>query len=421
MIRETWGIHARALDRLALARRGTENVAELVAASSISRRGVQEALREPNYEPPADVSRPLDVATVKAWQAQLPAPDRNLDHVAATPETAIKRARFLHEVYWLDGAHLICVGDRDLTSLAVATVSPGVRVTVVDVDERVLATIRAIAKADGLNVQTAFADLRLGPPASLRETGDLAFTDPPYTPEGVQLFAARGLQLLRQDDHARVLIAYGHGEAQSALGYGVQEAIHDLRLEIEALYPRFNRYEGAEAIGGASSLYVTRPTRRTWAAADKKGRASARIYSGGSSSLESDAPALPDLGGARRERLEVDVTGHPALALRVLLAAPARTVVVRGAGELPDLSQLYTREGDTFTLRDGTLLRAIADRSKSKLGNAWREAVIAATPMTKNEARALVAGHARTSDLLERRLIELPRDGLEDLLAALAG
>ena len=50
----------------------------------------------------------------------------------------MRRARFLHETYWLDGAHLICVGDRDLTSLAVATVSPGVQVTVVDVDERVL-------------------------------------------------------------------------------------------------------------------------------------------------------------------------------------------------------------------------------------------------------------------------------------------
>lgn len=420
MIRESWGIHARALDRLALARRSTENLAELVAASSISRRGVQEALREPNYDPPADTARPLEVATVQAWQAQLPAPDRNLDHVGATAETAIKRARFLHEVYWLDGAHLICVGDRDLTSLAVATVNPGVRVTVVDVDERILATIRGIAKADGLNVQTAYADLRQGPPASLRETGDLAFTDPPYTPEGVGLFAARGLQMLRQDDHARVLIAYGHGEAQSALGYGVQEAIHDLRLEIEALYPRFNRYAGAEAIGSASSLFVTRPTRRTWAAADKQGRASARIYSGGESSLESSAPALPDLGGARRKTLEVDVSRQPALALRVLLAAPASTLILHGAGDLPDLSSLYTRDGDTFTLRDGTLLRAIADRSKSKLANAWREAIIAATPMTKNEARALVAAHASTSDLLERRLIELPRDGLEDLLAALA-
>jgi hypothetical protein len=296
-----------------------------------------------------------------------------------------------------------------------------VQVTVVDVDERVLAVIRAVAREEGLNVQTAFADLRLGPPASLRETGDLAFTDPPYTPEGIQLFAARALQMLKPDDAARVLIAYGYGEAQAALGYEVQEALHELRLLIEALYPQFNRYVGAEAIGSASALYVTRPTRRTWAAAEKKGRSSARIYSGGKASLESSAASLPDLiGGARRDTLELDLTGHPALALRALLAAPARQLTLRGTEGLPDLSALYTRDGDTFTLREGTILRAIADRSKSKLGNAWREAIIARTPMSKNEARAAIASHEATRDLLERRLTELPRDALEDLLAALS-
>ena len=109
------------------------------------------------------------------------------------------------------------------------------------------------------------------------------------------------------------------------------------------------------------------------------------------------------------------------MALRALLAAPARALTLRGTEDLPDLSALYTRDGDTFTLREGTLLRAIADRSKSKLGNAWREALIARSPMTKNEARAAIAEHEATRDLLERRLTELPRDALEDLLAALSG
>ena len=228
--------------------------------------------------------------------------------------------------------------------------------------------------------------------------------------------------MLKPEDAARVLIAYGYGEAQAALGYEVQEALHELRLLIEALYPQFNRYVGAEAIGSASALYVTRPTRRTWAAAEKKGRSSARIYSGGKASLESSAASLPDLiGGARRDTLELDLTGHPALALRALLAAPARALTLRGTEDLPDLSALYTRDGDTFTLREGTLLRAIADRSKSKLGNAWREALIARSPMTKNEARAAIAEHEATRDLLERRLTELPRDALEDLLARTLG
>ena len=40
--------------------------------------------------------------------------------------------------------------------------------------------------------------------------------------------------------------------------------------------------------------------------------------------------------------------------------------------------------------------------------------------MTKNEARAAIAEHEATRDLLERRLTELPRDALEDLLAAVS-
>ena len=79
-----------------------------------------------------------------------------------------------------------------------------------------------------------------------------------------------------------MLIAYGYGEAQAALGYEVQEALHELRLLIEALYPQFNRYVGAEAIGSASALYVTRPTgargrrRRRRAARPRASTAAAR-------------------------------------------------------------------------------------------------------------------------------------------------
>jgi hypothetical protein len=374
----TRDIHARALDRLQLVRRETDRIADLVAATGLSRRAVQEALREPPYDPPAAAARELSAETVAGWQGRLPPPDRDLDHVAATAETAVRRARFLHETYWLDGAHLICVGDRDLTSLAVAATCPGVRVSVVDIDDGVLAAIRGIARAEGLNVQTVFADLRIGPPATLLESGDLAFTDPPYTPEGIQLFAARALQMLRRDDAVRVLVCYGHGESQPALGYGVQEALHELRLLIEALYPQFNRYLGAEAIGSRSSLYVTRPTKRTWAAAEKKGRSAARIYSGGKASLESSA-SLPSTDLAQR----------------------------LGEGDLSDAAR--------------RVLQGIVDRPNSKLANAWREAIIAETPMTKNEARALIAEHAETADLLERRLIELPRDALDDLLRALSG
>ena len=73
--------------------------------------------------------------------AKAPRGRHTLDHVAATADTVVRRALLLDARFWLAGARLLCVGDHDLTSLATAMLHPGVEVTVVDVDERILAYI----------------------------------------------------------------------------------------------------------------------------------------------------------------------------------------------------------------------------------------------------------------------------------------
>ena len=97
-------IHARALDRLALARRETDRIADLVAATGLSRRAVQEALREPPYDPPADTGRALEAEHGRGVEG---AGSRRPTAISTTSrpraETAVARARFLHETYWLDG------------------------------------------------------------------------------------------------------------------------------------------------------------------------------------------------------------------------------------------------------------------------------------------------------------------------------
>ena len=85
----------------------------------------------------------------------------------------------------------------------------------------------------------------------------------------------------------RMLLAYGASETTPALAARVQRRLTRLHLAIEALWPDFNRYLGAEAIGAASDLYVLRATART-----PLGRAeetTARIYSQGAHARESAA------------------------------------------------------------------------------------------------------------------------------------
>jgi predicted methyltransferase len=229
------------------------------------------------------------VARMRALIDAAPGPRAALDHVSATAETAVRRALWLDSTFDLTGARLLCVGDHDLTSLAVAHVNPDVEILVLDIDDRILEFIDSLQLRQ---VRSLWSDFRYGIPANALQWGDLVFTDPPYTPEGVRLFLARGLTGLRDRDHARLVLAYGFAEGSPALGLKVQQEIIGLHLVTEAVLPDFHRYDGAQAVGSASDLYVLRPTARSWRVAEQS--QSSHIYTHGSQSLEGVAALDPE-------------------------------------------------------------------------------------------------------------------------------
>jgi hypothetical protein len=238
------------------------------------------------------------VATMRALIAAAPRSRADLDHVSATAATAVRRAVWLGASYDLAGRHLLCVGDHDLTSLAAAAAVPGLRVTVVDVDDDLLAFIDREARRRALPVRTRFADLRFGLPPDVVADADLAFTDPPYSPEGVALFCARGAEGLRERDHGRVLLAYGFSDRTPTLGLRTQRALGELGFALEAMLPHFHEYDGAEAIGARADLYVCRPTALTWRQIDRAGAGGgggrSTIYTRGRSAVESAESGLDE-------------------------------------------------------------------------------------------------------------------------------
>lgn len=247
---------------------------------------------------PAGASEFLD--SMQEIVTGAPKADANLDHVSATAETGVKRAYFLHKNYDVAALRILFLGDHDLTSLALAHLYPATSLTVVDIDERLLNYIREVATERGWPVQTLFTDLRIQTPRSVRERFDLVFTDPPYTPAGVELFLEQGLVSLKQTNFSRILLSYGFGEQHPMLGLKVQSEIHKLRLAIEAILPYFNHYHGAQAVGSSSSLYICRPTTKTWPAIAKAATITDhRIYTHGESSEEAARAATP------RELLEM--------------------------------------------------------------------------------------------------------------------
>jgi len=237
------------------------------------------------------------VATMRELIAAAPRPRADLDHVAATAETVVRRALWLAASYDLTGRRLLCVGDHDLTSLAAAAVIPGLRVTVVDVDDELLSFLHLQARVRDLDVQPYFADLRFGLPPAVVASADLAFTDPPYTPEGVALFCARGAEGLGDRERGRVLLAYGFSDRTPTLGWKTQRALSDAGFALEAMLPAFHAYDGAEAVGARADLYVCRPTSHTWRHVDRGTgplAVDAAIYSRGRASLESAPRQLPE-------------------------------------------------------------------------------------------------------------------------------
>ena len=568
-LKASFGIDARRIDAVGCLLTDGEfrSVAELVSLSGTSRRTAEAVLRaaerhldssagrvrisEPYAaayaaefgcaadEPVPDLwdrlarRDPVVLAEAAGLVEHAPAAQRDLDQVPATPVTVLKRGHYLRRSFDLRGAHVLCVGDHDLTSLGLflAGGADGLRVSVVDADEALLGYIDAEARQRGFDVRCFAADLRLGLPPALLESAQLIFTDPPYTPDGVGLFVTRGLQGLADTRNGRVLVAYGFGE-QPALGLAVQQALSPLHLAYEAVLPGFSRYAGAEAIGGEAALYVLRPTRRSRnaAQADPAAEARAGLYTGGVQSVESApggldeaaaaailglaaGPGEPVLlvgpgwpegagggarpgnagnagGGARPgnagggvrpgnavgkeparagrgERLPLSALmaaplprslqsrtavinlypGFGAQVFRALLAASARRVVIVCRNSVPELRDAAgqralarliapkyritrllrsTPEPDMaviladkppagdMNLTAGEQLAAyVYARAHGKLGNAWREGLIAlwasrGQGLTKRDARDLIESVTARPDLLDRCPVDLP-------------
>jgi hypothetical protein len=221
---------------------------------------------------------------MEAILADRPATVRDVDQVAATADTVLRRAEWLAERFELSQSRVLMLGDHDATVLAFDMLGIDVgELVVIDIDH-------ALLKFLGMHSDAPcyFADLRIGLPSPLSDRFDLVVTDPPYSPEGIGLFAARGLEAIEQHEHGRLIVAYGFPPASPALGFKVQSMLSGLALVYEAVLPDFNRYYGAQALGSRSSLYVLRATRRSKTLARRVAdRTASAIYSHGRQSTES--------------------------------------------------------------------------------------------------------------------------------------
>ncbi|MFH8367778.1 GNAT family N-acetyltransferase [Streptomyces sp. NPDC018031] len=184
-----------------------------------------------------------------------PGADMALDQSRCTPETKVRRVLALLRAGVLPGGSLLLVGDDDMISLALAVVgdvlgSPLVeRLTVVDISPDILGHIAEVSSRMGFPVETVRHDLRNPLPEALHGRFDAAMTDPPYTPEGAQLFLSRAVEGLRPGPAHSIFFSFGAKSPNEM--FEVQQEIVNLGLVVNGFIHNFNEYEGSGILGGS--------------------------------------------------------------------------------------------------------------------------------------------------------------------------
>jgi predicted methyltransferase len=181
-----------------------------------------------------------------------PKPLSRLDQAFALPETSMRRALLMLSEGDLEGRNILLLGDDDLTSIALGLFRLAGKITVFDVDSRLLGLIEGASNSEDLGIECVHHDLRNPLPGSHRSYYDVVFTDPPYTLPALNLFLSRGISALKEIKSSSIYLAFAEKPPLEMLG--VQEAINRMGLYLKEIIPRFNNYEGAEIFANTTFL-----------------------------------------------------------------------------------------------------------------------------------------------------------------------
>ena len=204
------------------------------------------------------------VNLLQSIQKKRPLPKREYDQFTATIETTARRASLLSFFGDVKGKKLLFLGDDDFTSIATASLREAERIVTIDIDDKILREIHDLSDSHSFEIETAKYDVRKKLPQKLVGKFDTVFTDSPYTPEGFNLFVSRAVETLDPNNKAaRVYACYGNSDRAKERFLPIYEVFTNSGLLMRWVFDKFNRYQGAESIGSASSLFIAEVTPQT--------------------------------------------------------------------------------------------------------------------------------------------------------------
>ncbi len=166
--------------------------------------------------------------------------DFGLDQLQCSRESLLARISEINKDLPLDGKTVALMGDDDFQSLVLAG-NFDVKVTVFELDERILAAIAKIAERKGFSVELVRHDLTKPLPEKHKNSYDLFLADPTYTLSGIETFCLRGWEALVKERGRRGYVSFLPDELGKKLSR-VFQSISTLGFSIERIVIGLNSY-----------------------------------------------------------------------------------------------------------------------------------------------------------------------------------
>jgi hypothetical protein len=184
-------------------------------------------------------SHALDARARAAYGAVLEAHARRkrfqiaMGQCSVLPETSLRRALLVGDAKQVGQKRVLCIGDDDLVSVALAAL--GHSVTVWDIDDYLIDFFNQLVPAAGLDIQVEQVDLRDPLEAEQPEAFDLFLTDPMSNRDFFEVFLSRAFGLLKPDGAGFVAVFAPAGRL-------FQTVAKEMKIPIERWHRRHNRY-----------------------------------------------------------------------------------------------------------------------------------------------------------------------------------
>jgi len=204
------------------------------------------------------------IELLERHKGKRPESKREYDQFTATFETTARRACLMDFFADIRGKRILFLGDDDFTSLAVASFKSAKNIHILDIDQRILDGLKSSSSEEKLKINTSRYNAVERLPQNYKGNFDVVFTDPPYTSDGVALFLSRAIDALdSKNQSARIYFCYGNSDRAKERFLPIYEVFSSSGLMIRWVFDKFNRYQGAEFIGSASSLFILDVTSKT--------------------------------------------------------------------------------------------------------------------------------------------------------------